>query len=58
MKLIGLGKDYNDYINLDFLVRVYRKDHDYFCCELTNGITYRVTEETYQTILNYAKETS
>ena len=57
MKLVELSKDYNDYVNLDFLVRVYKRGCDYFC-ELTNGITYRVAEETYQTILNYAKETS
>ena len=57
MKLIEIGKDYKDYINLDFLVRLYKRDYDYFC-ELTNGITYRIAEDTYQTILNYAKETS
>jgi hypothetical protein len=57
MKLIEIGKDYKDYVNLDFLVRLYKKGC-YYYCELTNGITYRVTEDTYQTILNYAKETS
>ena len=54
MKLIEIGKDYKDYVNLDFLVRLYKKDCDYFC-ELTNGITYRVTEEAYNTILKYGK---
>ena len=57
MKLVEIGKDYNDYVNLDFLVRLYKRGCDYYC-ELTSGITYRITEETYRMILEYDKKTS
>ena len=57
MKLVEISRYINDYINLDFLTRVWKKDNKYYC-ELLNKITYQISDDTYNKIMKYVEKTS
>ena len=57
MKLVEISKHINDYINLDFLTRVWKKDNKCYC-ELLNKITYQISDDTYNKIMKYVEKTS
>ena len=57
MKLIRIIDDANNYINADFLVRVWRENNKQYC-QLVTGTTYQISKDALIKILEYDKKTS
>ena len=57
MKLVEKSKHIEDYINLDFLARVWKEDNKCYC-ELLNKITYQISNDTYNKIIKYVEKTN
>ena len=57
MKLVEIGKDFNSYINIDYLVRVWKENNKYYC-QLLTGMTYQIGSEAFNQILEYDKKPS
>ena len=53
MKLIKISNSSDNYINVDFLLRLWIEDN-YYYCELING-KYKISKDAYVKILEYVK---
>ena len=57
MKLVKIGKYSDIYINMDYITEVYKYPRirgDYYAI-VNNNHSYKIDEETYNTILAYGK---
>lgn len=57
MKLIRIIDDANNYINADFLVRVWKENNKQYC-QLVTGTTYQISKNALIKILEYDKKPS